>query len=124
MDLSLFQTINLDNNLAPLDAADAKLIFDDVRSNPKESVGDFDSAINLLPVGIALSSGSNSGSRNNANGGSNNAPKPDTANFVFASNWFELDSTVTVGDTVKRYRSLINRAGDKAKVERRSDANF
>ncbi len=114
MSVELVQTINMDNDLSPLDKASAEQYLDDFRANPKESTTDLNDAINNL--GGVLGSGSRSGN--------SNAPKLDTANFVFASNWFEMSTTVTVGDTVKQYKSRIDTRGSSVRVERRSDANF
>ena len=118
MDLKLVQTINYDNDLSPMDSNAAQQLFDDIRTNPKESTRDLEDALSLTGVfGASSASGSNSN-------GASNAPQPDIGNFVFGSGWFDMNVTVTVGDTVKRYASRISRVGAKAKVERRSDANF
>jgi len=110
MDLALVRSINNNNDLLPLDPSQAETILSNIRQNGgMENAQDIEDALTL--AGFSVATG-------------NNVPKPDIDNFVFQSNWFVMDTTVTVGDTIKRFKSRIDRSGQQARVERRSDANF
>lgn len=109
MSLALVQAINYDNDLSPIEALRAEAILEAVRSSSAEDTAALNDAFELS--GLAA-------------GNAENDPQPDTRHLVFASSWFEMDSTVSVGDTVKRYRSRLHRTDGTVVVERRSDANF
>lgn len=123
---NIVRTVNTDDSLAPLDINEAQKIVEEMRLNPKETLSEFNTFLNDFTVLSSNSSGSNA-SQNNAsqnNAPENNAPQLDTGNYVFTSNWFEMVSTVVVGETVRRYNSRIHFNGNNPRVERRSDANF
>lgn len=110
MNVWLARTINSDDDIAPLSEQDAQQLMSEIMSNEPEDT----QMLLAIPLLDTLFSAG-------ANGQSNLA----TDGLAFASGWFELDTTVTVGDHVRRSKSLIDRTtAGSVKVVRRSDANF
>jgi general secretion pathway protein K len=100
MTLNLARSLNEKGNLQPLSEADGQAIIDELEANPAESLSDF---ANKPPVSVH---------------------SVETDHLDTKTSWFVLEATVTVGDHVRRSRSLINRSSNASKVVRRSDANF
>ena len=102
MSLAVIRSLNDRDTLVPLDVQAAQEISDNIRSNEPESVTDFK---NLAVVASVISD-------------------LDDSALDVKSSWFELDTTVIVGDSVSHSRSLIRRDADQSKVVQRSDSYF
>lgn len=106
----LARTLNADDNPEPLSILEAEQLFDAVLAEEPETEADFNGVpfvSDLFPV---------------QNG---NQPVMSTSGLAYSSSWFELETTVTVGDFVRRSRSLIDRSSaGNVRVVRRSDGRF
>ena len=109
MSTTIARVINQPDQLVPLSFDDAELLIDDIATGEIESVDDFIA----LPV-IDTLVGKNS----------RGAVNLDRKGLGIASSFFELDTTITVGEHVRRGRSLIERDSTGTRVIRRSDSKF
>ncbi len=105
----LARTLASPDNLYPLSPEDGQTLYDDILSNELEGIGD----IKDMPSASSIFGQTDNGQVD-----------LDTTGLDVSTSWFELDTTVVVGDHIKRSRSLIYRGSNGAQVVRRSDANF
>ncbi len=105
----LARTIAKPEQLYPLPLLEAETLIQDIAANVPESVDGF---VNLPIIDTLV--GQNK----------NNQIDLDSDGLDVVTSYFELDTTVAVGDHIRRSRSLIVRNSDGVRVVRRSDAKF
>ena len=106
----LARTMNIDRELQPLTIEDGARLFSEIVAQEPEDVGTF----NGIEFVSSLFPPAN-----------NNQPSMSTDGLVFTSAWFDLRTTVTVGDYIRRGNSRIQRPDDgQVRVVRRSDSHF
>lgn len=100
MGVNLARSLNEKGVLQPLSEVDGQAIVDELAANEVDTVTSFKSR---PPVSVH---------------------SPETDHLSTSTSWFVLEATVTVGDHVRRSRSLIERTASRTRVVRRTDANF
>ena len=108
MPLSIARSLNTPTTLAPLTVEQGQELVAEIAANIPQELGDYES-LPILPTIF----------------GSNQQGGPDIQvdELTVETNYFELNTTVTVGEHVRRGKSLIERI-QKSRVVRRSDANL